>query len=219
LILPDFDDSKPAPVAIHTRVGQDASVVPVLSEGEEQEQTFFQPRVAKHSYSSLPDCSDCRQWSIIVQAHDNMVQLYCLPLGWKGATEDDWEEEDAASTDDVPFYLTSKLVLPASGFIREVGFYSNDGKSALSSGNDCGTGMEGRQKLGVLFQEESSTLELWLTSYDSLLWQAVPFESILLDSSEVGEHCTRRVHAMPDNGEDDDELLEDDSVLWAQSKK
>jgi hypothetical protein len=171
---------------------------------EEKEPTYFLPRVAKHSHTTLPACLDCRQWwSIIAQAHDNIVQLYCLPLGWKEPAEDgDFEEE---VMDELPFY----------GFVREVVFYGDDGKSSLSSGNDSGSGKEGRQNLGIPYQEEK--LELWLASYDSLLWQAVPFESILMDPSEVKEHCTRTVQAMPDISEEAQELVEDD-IMWAQCK-
>jgi hypothetical protein len=67
---------------------------------------------------------------------------------------------------------------------------------------------EGQQKLGILYQEEN--LKLWLASYD-------PFESILMDPSEVKEHCTRTVQVMPDISEEDQELLED-GIMWAQCK-
>jgi hypothetical protein len=213
LVLPHFTGPAPTSVAIHPRVGRDAVLDDPDEDDEEEEPTYFLPRVAKHSYATLPECLDCRQWSIIAQAHENTVQLYCLPLGWNESAEDGDLEEEV--TDDLPFYLTAKLVLPSSGFVREVGFYGDDGKSSLSSGNDSGSGKEGRQKLGILYQEEQ--LELWLTSYDSLLWQAVPFESILMDPSEVEGHCTRTVQAMPDISEEDQELLEDD-IMWAQCK-
>jgi hypothetical protein len=214
----------PSPVAIHTRVGREVALKePWLDEeeeGEEEEgQTYFSPRVAEHTYTILPECLDSRQWSIVAQAHGNIVQLFCLPLGWRDPMEEDDDDvEDEFATDDLPFYLTTKLVLPQTGFVREVGFYSDDGKSSLSSGNDSGTGKERRQKLGMLYQD-GEQLELWLASYDSLMWQAVPFESILMGPSEVEDHCTKEVQAMPEMSEEDEEVLEDDdSILLAQSK-
>jgi hypothetical protein len=219
MVLPRFDN---ALVVVHTRVGREPMAVePWLEdesddEDEETERTFFLPRVAKHSYSFLPGCLDCRQWSILSQAHDNIIQLYSVPLGWREPNADGDDLTDYDAENDAPFYLTSKLVLPPDVSIRDIGFYSDDGKSSLSSGNDSGTGKERRQKLGILL-EDSQQLELWLVKYDNVLWQAVPFESILMHPKEVAENCTFNVVAFPE-GVDEDEVEAEDSVVYAQCK-
>ncbi|VEU37480.1 unnamed protein product [Pseudo-nitzschia multistriata] len=152
-----------------------------------------------------------------------MIQLFCLPLGWKQHNDDFppddcdmYDEMDDA--DDVPFYLTSKLLLPKGGQVLQIGFYGDDGKSSLSSGNDSGTGMEGRQKIGFIFQKysPSSTKELWTTTYDSLSWQAVPFDPMLLNASQVDANCSKKVVQLSvgESCDSDDE----DSILLAQSR-
>lgn len=213
LVLPQSTALNETSVAVHTRIGRDAMLDEPDEDEREEEPTYFLPRIAKHPYDNLPDCLDCRQWSIIAQAQKSIVQLFCLPLGWKESSEEGYLEE--GEVEDIPFYLTAKLVFPSSGLIKEVGFYGDDGKSSLSSGNDSGSGKEGRQKIGILFQEEK--IELWLTPYDSLLWQAVPFESIFMEASQVDQQCTKMVQAIPEISKEDEEML-DTEVLWAQSK-
>jgi hypothetical protein len=214
VILPRFEGSKTSPVAIHTRIGRQPMIGEFWHDEDEsgEDRTFFLPRVAKHSLAYLPECLNCRQWSVIVQANKNIIQLYSIPLGWEEAGDKGDSFEEAKS--DIPFYLTTKMNLPQGSVIRDIGFYSDDGKSSLSSGNDSGTGKEGRQKLGFLL-ESADTIELWLLTYDNLLWQAVPSDSILLHPSEVQENCTCNVVATPE-GFDEDEHA-DDSVLMAQS--
>lgn len=219
MLLPHFEN---ALVVVHTRVGREPTEdEPWLAndsddEDDEIEKTYLLPRIAKHSYSFLPDCLDCRQWSIVLQAQEGTIHLFAFPLGWTEPNADIDELRDNEAESDPPFYLTSKLVLPAGASIRDVGFYSDDGKSSLSSGNDSGTGKEGRQKVGILL-EESKQLELLLVKYDNLLWQAVPYESILIHPSEVEENCSGSVVAIPE-GVDEEELEPEDSVVYAQCK-
>ena len=212
MILPENASLGPSSVAIHTRIGRDVFIDASEEDLEEEEPSFFSPRIAEHSLVNLPQSLNCRQWSIIAQSHGNTIQLFCLPLGWNDAGEDDNLGEESMST--VPYYLTAKLLLP-DGLVRDVGFYSDDGKSSLSSGDDSGSGKESRQKLGFLFQQEQ--LELWMIQYDLLLWQAVPFNSKLMDPSQVIEECTHSVRAIPDDSEEEEGMLEDD-ILWAQCK-
>jgi hypothetical protein len=221
LVLPQYSRETPNTVAIHTRVGQDPGINTSLDDddNEDSDPSYFLPRIAPISNPQVPGSLDCRQWSVVAQAHNNAIQLFSIPLGWREPDErdDDFEDDDVEEA--IPFYLTTKLILPADGVIRRVGFYSDDGKSSLSSGNDSGDGKEGRQKLSVVFQRNA--LELWMIPYDSLLWQAEPFESILIDPSNVDEQCSQTVLPLPQTGEDDEDQemsVDDGSNLFAQSK-
>lgn len=202
---------------IHTRIGREPAIEHEGWEQEvdddddgEEDRTFFLPRVSKQSLIDLPDYFDCRQWSVIVQAHGNIIQLYCIPLGWKFPN---------TSQGDGSIYLTAKLVLPSGLVVNDLGIYSDDGKSSLSSGNDSGTGKEGRQKLGILV-EDKGQLVLWLVAYENLSWQVVPFESTFIDPTQVDDDCSFNVMAYPEgyDDEDEDQLDIDDSILMAQSK-
>mmetsp|Transcript_16990 Transcript_16990/g.46665 ORF Transcript_16990/g.46665 Transcript_16990/m.46665 type:complete len:225 (-) Transcript_16990:1450-2124(-) len=164
---------------------------------------------------------NCRQWFLIAQAHGATIQLFCLPLGWK--QKDDGTDYDCYDIDDenhddyeIPFYLTSKLALPKGGQVLQIGFYGDDGKSSLSSGIDSGTGREGRQKLGFIFQKSfpESTKDLWTTTYDSILWQAVPYDPMLLHASQVDTNCSKEVLQMSAEESRNDE----EDLLFAQSR-
>ena len=154
-----------------------------------------------------------RQWFLIAQAHGNTIQLFSLPLGSK-QNNGDSDYEDCSNEDhdvglnDIPFYLTSKLVVPDGGRILKIGFYGDDGKSSLSSGLDSGTGMERRQKIGFIYQMDAST-EIWTTAYDSLSWQAVPFDPMLLNSSQVDRKCTKDIlsYALGESRDDYEDIL------------
>ena len=213
LILPRNESG--SHVAIHTRIGRD----PVEMEGfdEEEEPSYFAPKV--RDKSSLESSLDCRQWSIVAQAgSDYCIQLVAIPLGWKNPPSMDSNDDLADEGQDVseiPFYLTSKLILPESCRVQDLAFYSDNGKSALSSGTDSGTGKEGRQKLGVLVAQQEQ-MELWLMNYDQILWQVVPFESILLDADAVDEYCHVQPLVKEKGGEQDND--QDEGVLRAQSK-
>jgi hypothetical protein len=154
---------------------------------------------------------NCRQWFLIAQASKTIIQLFCLPLGW---TQKDPDDNDT-DRDDISYYLTAKLILPAEGYILQIAFYGDDGKSSLSSGMDSGSGMEGKQKIGFIYQNSSSSsvTELWTTTYDSLLWQAVPFDSMLLNASQVDSTCSRNIVPISLAEEYDEE-----EVLVAHSK-
>jgi hypothetical protein len=187
-------------------------------EEEEEDLSYFSPKV--HNKSSLESSLDCRQWSIVAQAgSDSCIQLVAIPLGWKDPSSMDSNDDladEGQDSSEIPFYLTSKLILPESCRVQDLAFYSDDGKSALSSGADSGTGKEGRQKLGVLVAQQEQ-LELWLMKYDQIVWQVVRFESIcVLDVDAVDEYC----HVQPlvkEEGEEQDND-QDEGVLRAQSK-
>ena len=220
LVIPQPSTETESCVAIHTRVGRD----PVFDEtfddiDDDSDLSYFSPRVVSLPNSQLPDSFDVRQWSVIAQARNNTIQIWCCPLGW---TEPE-EVEDGFGGDEVdysiPFYITAKLILPRDGVIRKIGFYSDDGKSSLSSGNDSGDGKEGRQKLSVVFQRE--TLELWLIRYEALHWQSEPFDSIFNENSNVIERCHHTVLPLSQSGgpEEDEMAVDDDGpTLFAQSK-
>lgn len=181
--------------------------------------SYFSPRAcSKDGHPDDAEAIYCRQWSIIVQAEENTVQLFCVPLGWRDPEDEDMEFDDEETAEVfIPFYLAAKLILPPGGSIRDVGFYSDDGKSSLSSGNDSGTGKEGRQKLGILYQQdEDSRLDLWLVSYDNLIWQSLPFESTLIDSSQIESFASSNLQ--PKGEGEENNQTEDKAVLYAQSK-
>jgi hypothetical protein len=206
------------------RIGRD---VPTSSDpwgeednSEEAERSYFSPRAcAKDSRPDEAETCYCRQWSIIVQAQENTVQLFGVPLGWRDPEDEDMEfdEEDSVGSS-IPFYLAAKMTLPPGGSIRDVAFYSDDGKSSLSSGNDSGTGKEGRQKLGILYQQDDeSRLDFWLASYDDLIWQSLPFEATLIDASQIEKFASCNLQAMAE-GEENEIQTENEPVLYAQSK-
>jgi hypothetical protein len=192
---------------------------------DSEELTFFRPAIFEDQNASEftnTGVEQCRQWFIVAQGHENIIQLFCIPLGWHkhGDTDNDDDEEDGESME-FPFYLTSKLILPQGGSISDIGFYGDDGKSSLSSGMDSGSGMEGRQKLGFLYQEpstSSASLGLWMLSYDSLFWQVVPSnDSVLISPTKVHEQCTRCVvPIIQADGNENDHL--GDGVLHSQSE-
>ena len=224
IFLPRTPDDKDCEIAIHSRVGRDfqSSIFWDEEEEEEEEHTYFLPKVDKNSnhyanLSTVSNLENCRQWFLIAQAHGNTIQLFCIPLGWK--QEDDSEThgvDDEGSQANIPFYLTSKLVLPVGGRVLKIGFYGDDGKSSLSSGVDSGTGIEGRQKIGFIYRKDdsSSTTELWTAAYDSLSWQAIPFDPMLLSYSQVDNDCTKEILPISVNDSRDEE----DGVLCASCK-
>ncbi|CAJ1968858.1 unnamed protein product [Cylindrotheca closterium] len=206
ITLPQFED---ASVAIHTRIGKEPSDDESFDEDELEEyeeasdKSYFCPQVVDGSYSAN---TDCRQWTIVSQAHDNIIQLYAIPLQRSNESEDTF----------APFYLTTSLLFPSSASITDTAFYSDDGKSSLSSGNDSGTGKEGRQKLGVLLRD-TSQLQVWLLSYDSAQWQALPFKSTLIHPSDINSACVCQVTGLAE-GADEDEMEVQESAIFAQTR-
>jgi hypothetical protein len=222
IVLPRVDSK--APVAIHARVGRDQ----VFGEEEEEEEelSFFSPRIAESTQSIA---HDCRQWAIVAQAGHfssfggDAIQLFAIPLGWRDGVQEEDELGHFVPTD-VPFYLTTNLHLPVDCVVQDVAFYSDDGKSSLSSGTDSGTGKEGRQKLGLLIrQNHDKQLQLWLIDYNPLLWQAVSFESILVNAENVLKECCAKVEPLNESnsdGNDGEDQMDDDDhkVVLAESK-
>jgi len=227
IFLPRVPKNEQCKVATHSRIGRDsASCVFWDDIDKEQDPGYFLPRIdpGSNPYANLSPMSgleNCRQWFLIAQAHGATIQLFCLPLGWKQNNDDiDFDYYDInnenSDVNNIPFYLTSKLVLPEGGQVLQIGFYGDDGKSSLSSGIDSGTGMEGRQKIGFVYQKSlpSSTKELWTTTYDSLSWQAVPFDPMLLNASQVDKNCSKEILQSSVEGSRDEE----EDVLFAQSR-
>ncbi|KAL3937490.1 MAG: hypothetical protein SGBAC_007427 [Bacillariaceae sp.] len=208
ITLPYFED---ASVAIHTRIGNEPSDDESFDEDEFEEdeeasdKTYFCPQVVGGSYSGN---TDCRQWTIVCQAHDNIIHMYAIPLHQSAESEDKF----------AAFYLTTNLLFPSNTSIIDTAFYSDDGKSSLSAGNDSGTGKEGRQKLGVLLHDDTKQLQVWLLTYDVSQWQALPFKLMLIHPSDIDSACVCQVTALPE-GADEDEMEVQDSVILAQSKQ
>ena len=234
IFLPRVPENEECIVATHSRVGRDTESNVFWDDEEEEEEeddrTYFLPKVDTNSnrYANLSPISgleNSRQWFLVAQAHGTTIQLFCLPLGWKQNNNEDnidyeqydMEGENNSQINTIPFYLTSKLILPVGGKVLKIGFYGDDGKSSLSSGIDSGTGMEGRQKIGFIYQKNNSPLsatELWTTTYDSLSWQPVPFDPMLLNVSQVDRNCSKEI--LPVSfGESHDE---EDGILFANCK-
>ena len=233
IFLPRVPENEECIVATHSRVGRDIESSVFWDDEEEEEEeddrTYFLPKIDTNSnhYANLSPISgmeNSRQWFLVAQAHGTTIQLFCLPLGWKQNNNEDnidyekydMEGENNSEINTIPFYLTSKLILPVGGKVLKIGFYGDDGKSSLSSGIDSGTGMEGRQKIGFIYQKNSpsSATELWTTTYDSLSWQAVPFDPMLLNVSQVDRNCSKEI--LPVSlGESRDE---EDGILFASCK-
>jgi len=203
-------------VALHMRIGGDDLGTPDFSDDEDEDdqdgpKTYFAPRVACEDGFKI---SYCRQWSLIASIQEkNTVQLFAIPLGWKDPDCPDLLD-DMESEDNTPFYLTTIMALPDTGCVRDVAFYSDDGKSTLASGNDCGSGKEGSQKLGILFQEEDR-LDIWLVRYDDMVWQTLEYGSKFVDASTVDELAKCELKPIK---EEQGDALEDDGVRFAQTR-
>lgn len=210
--MPRPQNDKECALATHSRIGLDFSSCSLWDDDDEdqdnnehvQERTYFLPKInyERNRYANLSPSSgleNSRQWFLIAQASENVIQIFCIPLGWKSdelSDEQYFDKDDENNEmDEIPFYLTTKLVLPTKGVILQIKFYGDDGKSNLSSGMDSGSGMEGKQKIGFIYKRShsSSIIELWTATYDSLMWQAIPFDSMLLNASQVDATCSKNV--------------------------
>ena len=217
-------------MALHMRIGRDD-----FTGGDDEQDdvdendaqatnTFFFPKVCWDK--NHPDDATmmyCRQWSIVATVHENVVQLFCIPLGWRDSSDADNpgndDDEDDEENNNIPFYLSAKLLLPSGGTVRDVGFYGDDGKSSLSSGNDSGTGKEGSQKLGILYQphdDDDLKVQLWLASYDRIVWQGVTFQTTLIDASQLELFATWKMQPIVQGEEIGQD--EENMVLFVQSK-
>ena len=191
------------------------------TEAQSSTNTYFFPKACWNQNHLDATMMYCRQWSLVATVRENIVQLFAIPLGWRDSIDQDDPENDDDEDDEankIPFYLSAKLVLPVGGKVRDVGFYGDDGKSSLSSGNDSGTGKEGCQKLGIIYQNDDDdlTIQLWLASYDRILWQGFTFQTTLLDESQVEPFATWTMQPLvqgEDIGQDDENM-----VLFVQSK-
>lgn len=54
-----------------------------------------------------------------------------------------------------------------------------------------------------------ASTEIWTTAYDSLSWQAVPFDPMLLNSSQVDRKCTKDIlsYALGESRDDYEDIL------------
>lgn len=230
IFLPRTLHNKECTIALHSRIGRDPSSYSLFwddddddDDGGGQDRSYFLPNISKSNrYATFPPSGleNCRQWFLIAQASKNVVQMFCIPLGWKEETFTDTEDleiddDESNEMDDIPFYLTTKLILPTESVVLQIEFYGDDGKSSLSSGIDSGSGMENKQKIGFTFKKSpsSSTIELWTATYELLMWQAIPFDSMLLNASQIDPICSK--HVLPIS------LIDNhhgDEFLFAQSK-
>lgn len=220
-------DSASCKHAMHMRIGRDVPVSRDPWEEEEEaadekERTYFAPKAILSSqdnnWTDAAGMAYCRQWAIVATASDDTVQLFALPLGWRDPNQPDMEDDEENAEHTFPFYLTSKMVLPPGGAILDIGFYGDDGKSSLSSGNDSGTGKERRQKLGILYKQQDSRLELWLASYDSIQWQTFPFTPNLGDKSDISASAIWCLRPKTDQLGDDACQDDEERVQYAHSK-
>jgi hypothetical protein len=180
----------PSSIALHTRIGTDIEEEDreMLMDDDEEDghPECFIPKVVLGSgnLQLLGDLTSCQQWGVVASWQHERIQLFCLPLGWRGS------ESSAVYNDKIPFYLTVMLSLPQGYSIPSLGFYGDDGKCNLAAGKDGGTGKEGIQQLAILCQrDESLSPELYFTAYDSLGWQAVEGENLQFGSHVSVECC------------------------------
>ena len=210
-------------LALHMRVGADQLDYDALQEDDDDEaengngdtpRSYFLPRASAAESENAQACY-CRQWSVVATAQGNEILLHAIPLGWEHSDDGTHCDIVEEGTSPISFYLVAKLVLPYADSIRDIEFYSDDGKSSLSSGNDSGTGKEGHQKLGVLYEVHHGQLDFWLIAYDRIRWQSVPFDKTeLLDASHVERFATVELTAI--RGEEGS--WEHDDRLVAKSK-
>lgn len=148
----------------------------------------------------------CRQWAIVATAREfsdgqGGIQLLALPLG-----------------KEYTYYLTSRMIVPKDLILLELGFYGDDGKSSLFSGENIGSGKEGRQGLGVLLRNESGKAELWVVQYDAVVFQLVDLGETtgsLLPDVDFSDQCTVIVQPLPRNS---DESMDQDGIFFARGK-
>ena len=173
--------------AIHPRIG----IETFSCEDEALLEGAFRPMTTSEDASF--SCS--RQWTVVALSRtlkngQQGIQLIILPLGTSNR-----------------FVLCQCLVLPENYIIKEVGFYGDDGKSTLFSGEESGNGKEGRQSLGLLL-ENGLEQELWLIPYDKVLFEVIPTsgEEAMIDLSGLEIAMDSVVHVLPktDETEDDD---------------
>lgn len=198
--LPSLANEVPI-IAVHTRIGSDGGVEdPGLDPAESMLSGFFCPNTLADN-SEDNETYHSHQWVVVAQSGKSNVQLFAFPATTPSVDETSGEF-NVDSTKLPPFchYLTAVLEFPANGRICDVGFYGDDGKSSLSASLDSGSGKEGSQSLGVLFQTELH-LQLWLVKYDSVRWERVQSSDFLMESSRVNISCRTAVATSDRAGE------------------
>jgi Anaphase-promoting complex, cyclosome, subunit 4 len=180
-------------LAITTRIGQGGIDLNNIPFGDSPPNGFYTPTASSQSQllSSLDESSaDVRQWLVVArQDQRNSIQLRAFPLTWTNTDDDEFDDDE-----DVEDGLYSKAVwavtlrVPSECTVRDVAFYSDDGKSNLSTTCDTGTeigGKEGRQSLGLLVDSHSAKdecIELWLVPYDDLEYSCEKLEIMQIDT-------------------------------------
>lgn len=123
---------------------------------------------------------------------------------------------------DQRFVLCRNLLLPEHVTVKEIGFYGDDGKSALFAGKESGNIKEGRQALGLLV-EVNSGQELWLVNYERVEFEIVE-NSVSDGKMDLLEgrypDVNSAVPILPRTDEMDDEEEEEEvtDLIYARSK-
>jgi hypothetical protein len=236
LCLPEsaFQDGNRALVEIHCRQGSDCR-----SNSGGETTGCFAPRVCELTLLGGSNYTfACRNWAIVAlacssSADCNFIQLFAIPLGSKGSEDEDVDDDeddfgeakgDEPGVDSLSFYLSTQMILPSSYTVQGMSFYGDDGMSSLSSGTDSGTGIEGRQALGLLVArgepDESLTQELWIVRYDNLVYEATHridscSDKLSLSATISSKECKTLIRAVPLGCED---IPEERGVVFAKSK-
>lgn len=195
-------------IAAHTRIGTDMTMKDIVgwTDSRELKDSFFIPRIvawADELANHHEELLCCRQWLVVARWEETVIQLYSIPLG-------------RLSTD-TPYLLTARLELPEGRTVLELGFYGDDGKSSLSSGNDGGTGKDGPYDVAFLCQNmESSVPDLLFVPCSEVGWQAVAIDG-LAECEIKGECCFKVVPSLQCDDEDGNSAQSENTIL-AQSK-
>ena len=182
--------------AIHPRVGMEASPRDdeALLEG-----TFF-----PLTTSNVESFSCSRQWTALALARilrngQQGIHVILIPLGPSQS-----------------FVLSRYLAIPEGFIVKEVGFYGDDGKSTLFSGEESGYGKEVRQAIGLLL-ENSSEQAFWLIPYDQVRFEVITTSQNLhvVDICGLDIPISSVVHVHPKS--DESEGNENSDLLYARS--
>ncbi|GKY94109.1 hypothetical protein MPSEU_000377200 [Mayamaea pseudoterrestris] len=206
--------------AITTRLGMGGVDRADVLFGEEPHNGFFAPREkvpqekSDEGICSETPAKDFNEWCWIAEAiceingvfHDT-IRLIAVPLTYSGF--DSMQDERPGVASDA--YWTTILRLSYGYRIVELCFYGDNGKSALSSRQDCGVGKERRQSLGLLVErtaDEGLVLEFWTVIYDHCMferrsWNKGPGSRISLTLRSNDDEGVYTVLPMPASFEED----------------
>ena len=114
------------------------------------------------------------------------------------------------------FVLSRYLGIPDGFIVKEVGFYGDDGKSNLFSGEESGNGEEVRQAIGLLV-EKRSDLALWLIPYDQVRFDVFPASQnrALIDICDLDIPISSVVHVHQKSNESEGD--ENSDLVYARS--